>query len=173
MIKSFWEEIRKEKIGNNKGKMSTWRIYMLGSIRVHKHSRHPCMPEYSSESWTLHLCVCICICFCSDILYFIWCKILNIVPCGHISSLFSIFIPSYFILKRHYHPLHHQQSYDRLSPSPQHHVWLHPPYTLLFTPYSPVMCKDFFPLVYMYKSSRYYTVFHINLGPMFPQSTSI
>ena len=46
-----------------------------------------------------------------------------------------------------------------------------PPYILLFTPYSPIICKDNFPLVYMYKSSRYYAVFHINLGPMFPQST--
>ena len=45
------------------------------------------------------------------------------------------------------------------------------PYILLFTPYSPVICKDNFPLVYMYKSSRYYAVFHIDLGPMFPRST--
>ena len=45
-----------------------------------------------------------------------------------------------------------------------------PPYILLFTPYSPVICKDDFPLVYMYKSSRYYLVFIIDLGPMFPQS---
>ena len=42
--------------------MSTWRIYMLGSIRVHKRSHRPCMPEYGSEPRTLHLCVCICIC---------------------------------------------------------------------------------------------------------------
>ena len=60
--KVFYEEIRKEKIKNNKGKMSTQRIYMSGSIRVHKHLRCPCMPEYGSELWTLHLCVCICIC---------------------------------------------------------------------------------------------------------------
>ena len=46
-----------------------------------------------------------------------------------------------------------------------------PPHILLFTPHSPVICKDFFPLVYMYKSSRYYAVFHIDLGPMFPWST--
>ena len=46
-----------------------------------------------------------------------------------------------------------------------------PPYILLFTPHSPVICKDHFPLVYMYKSSRYYLVFNINLGPMFPWST--
>ena len=77
---------------------------------------------------------------------------------------------SYSFLKRLYHSPYHQQSYDRLSPSSQHHVWLHPPYILLFTPYSPVICKDFFPLVYMYKSSRYYAVFHINLGSIFPQS---
>ena len=48
-----------------------------------------------------------------------------------------------------------------------------PPYILLFTSYSPVISKDFFPLVYMYKLSRYYAVFHIDLGPMFPQSTSL
>ena len=47
-----------------------------------------------------------------------------------------------------------------------------PSYIHLFSQHSPVICKDFFPLVYMYKSSRYYTVFHINLGPMFPWSTS-
>ena len=47
------------------------------------------------------------------------------------------------------------------------------PYILLFTPYSPVICKENFPLVYMYKLSRYYAVFHINLGPMFPQSITL
>ena len=47
------------------------------------------------------------------------------------------------------------------------------PYILLFIIQSPVICKDFSPLVYMYKSSRYYAVFHINLGPMFPQSTPL
>ena len=45
------------------------------------------------------------------------------------------------------------------------------PYILLFAPHSPVICKDFFSLVYMYKSSRYYAVFHIDLGSIFPQST--
>ena len=48
-----------------------------------------------------------------------------------------------------------------------------PPYILLFTQHSPVICKDFFPFVYMYKSSRYYAVVQINLGPMFPRSTSL
>ena len=48
-----------------------------------------------------------------------------------------------------------------------------PPYILLFTQHSPVICKDYFPLVYMYRSSRYYAVFHINLGHMFPWSTSL
>ena len=47
-----------------------------------------------------------------------------------------------------------------------------PPYILLFIPHFPVICKDNFPLVYVYKLSRYYTVFHINLGPMFPWSTT-
>ena len=42
--------------------MSTWHIYMLGSTRVHKHLRRPCMPEYSSESWTLRIYACVCIC---------------------------------------------------------------------------------------------------------------
>ena len=65
--KVFYEEIRKEKIKNNKGKMSTWRIYMSGSIRVHKRSCRPCMPEYGSEPRTLHLCVCICICEACEI----------------------------------------------------------------------------------------------------------
>ena len=46
------------------------------------------------------------------------------------------------------------------------------PYILLFTQHSPVICKDNFPLVYMYKLSRYYLVFIINLGPMFPRSTT-
>ena len=62
MIKSFWEEIRKEKIRNNKGKMSIWRIYMSGSTRVHKCSCHHYMPEYGSEWWTLHIYACVCIC---------------------------------------------------------------------------------------------------------------
>ena len=60
--KVFYEEIRKEKLKNNKGKMSIWCIYMSGSIRVHKRLRCPCMPEYGSKPRTLHLCVCICIC---------------------------------------------------------------------------------------------------------------
>ena len=60
----------------------------------------------------------------------------------------------------HYYPLHHRQSYDRFSPSPQHHI--------CFTPlYSPVICKDYLPLVYMYKSGRYYLVFDIDLGSIF------
>ena len=48
-----------------------------------------------------------------------------------------------------------------------------PPYILLFSQHSPVICKDYFSLIYMYKSSRYYIVFHIDLGPMFPQSTTL
>ena len=49
------------------------------------------------------------------------------VPCGHFSSLFSIFFLSYFSPKRLYHPPYHWQLHDRLSPSSQHHIWLHPP----------------------------------------------
>ena len=48
-----------------------------------------------------------------------------------------------------------------------------PPYILLFITQSPVICKDFFPLVYMYKLSRYYAVFHIDFGSLFPQSTTL
>ena len=79
--------------------------------------------------------------------------------------------PLLFLSKRLYHSPYHQQSHDRLSPSSQHHVWLHPSYILLFSQHSPVIYKDSFPLVHMYKSSRYYAVFHIDLGPIFPQST--
>ena len=90
------------------------------------------------------------------------------------SFLIILYIfPSLFLPKRLYHSPYHRQSYDRLSPSSQHHVLLHPPYILLFTPYSPVICKDLFPLVHMYKLSRYYAVFHIDLGPMFPRSTTL
>ena len=35
--------------------------------------------------------------------------------------------PLDFSLKRCSHPLHYQQLHDRLFPSPQHHVCLHPP----------------------------------------------
>ena len=58
---------------------------------------------------------------------------------------------------------------------PHHHSIMYDFTPLYFpvTPYSPVICKDNFPLVYMYKSSRYYAVFQIDLGPMFPRSTSL
>ena len=92
-------------------------------------------------------------------------------------DIFSLIIPylffPYLFTKRLYHPLHHQQSHKRLSLLLQHHVLLHPSYILLFTQHSPVISKDNFPLVYMYKSSRYYAVFHIDLGPMFPRSTTL
>ena len=42
-----------------------------------------------------------------------------------------------------------------------------PPYILLFITQSPVICKDFFPLVYMYELSRYYTIPH-QFGSYFP-----
>ena len=48
-----------------------------------------------------------------------------------------------------------------------------PPYILLFTQHSPVICKDNFPLVYMYKLSRYYAVSHIDLGSIFPWSQTL
>ena len=75
--------------------------------------------------------------------------------------------------KRLYHSTYHRHLHDRFSPSSQHHVWLHPPYILLFSQHSPVICKDYFSLIYMYKSSRYYAVFHIDLGPMFPWLTTL
>ena len=93
----------------------------------------------------------------------------------HVDIFFIILylLFSYSFLKRLYHPPYYRQSYDRLSPSSQHHVLLHPSYILLFSQHSPVISKDFFPLVHMYKSSRYYAVFNIDMGPMFPQSTSL
>ena len=64
---------------------------------------------------------------------------------------------------------------NHMTDFPHHHSIMNdfPPYILLFSQHSPVICKYFFPLVYMYKLSRYYAVFHIDLGPMFPQSTSL
>ena len=94
-------------------------------------------------------------------------------PYGHFFSYYSLSFLSLFLHKRLYHPLHHRQSHDRLSPSSQHHVLLHPPYILLFSQHSPVIYKDNFPLVYMYKSNSYYAVFYIDLGPMFPRSTTL
>ena len=74
-------------------------------------------------------------------------------PYGHFSLIIPYLFVHYFFTKRLYHPLHHQQSHDRLSPSSQHHVLLHPPYILLFIPYSPVICKDFFPFIYIDRKS--------------------
>ena len=109
-----------------------------------------------------------------------WCKHLwTLVDPGmymchvDIFPYYSLYFTILFFPKRHYHPPYHWQSHDRLSPSSQHHVWLHPPYVLLFISHSPVICKDSFPSVYMYKSSRYYFVFDINLGHIFPQSTTL
>ena len=44
---------------------------------------------------------------------------------------YSLSFLSLFLHKRLHHPPHHRQSHDRLSPSSQHHVLLHPPYILL------------------------------------------
>ena len=95
------------------------------------------------------------------------------VPYGHFLLIIPYLFPSLFLHKRLYHSLHHRQSHERLSPSLQHHVLLHPSYILLFIQHSPVICKDNFPLVYMYKLSRYYAVFHINLGSIFPRSPTL
>ena len=46
-------------------------------------------------------------------------------------------------------------------------------YILLFSQHSPVIYEDFFPLVHMYKSSRYYAVLHIDLGSIFPRSPTL
>ena len=86
---------------------------------------------------------------------------------------YSLSFLSLFLHKRLYHPQHHRQLHERLSPSLQHHVLLHSSYILLFTQHSPVICKDSFPLFYMYKSSRYYAVFHIDLGSIFPWSPTL
>ena len=60
---------------------------------------------------------------------------------------------------------------------PHHHSIMYSmsslPYILLFAQHSPVICKDFFSLVYMYKSSGYCAVSHIDLGSIFPWSTSL
>ena len=53
------------------------------------------------------------------------------VPYGHFSLIIPYLFFPYFFTKRLYHPLHHRQSHDRLSPSSQHHVLLQPPYILL------------------------------------------
>ena len=94
-------------------------------------------------------------------------------PYGHFSLIIPYLFLHYFFTKRLYHPLHHRQLHEKLSPSLQHHVLLHPSYILLFTQHSPVIRKDNFPLVYMYKSSRYYAVFHIDLGSIFPRSPTL
>ena len=88
-------------------------------------------------------------------------------PCGHSFSLFSMFFLSVSSQK------------TLSSPTSSTIVWqtfpittascmTSPPYILLFTSYSPVICKDNFPLVYMYKSSRYYLVFNDWFGFYFP-----
>ena len=43
---------------------------------------------------------------------------------------------------------------NRMTDSPHHHsiMYYFTPYILLFIPYSPVICKDFSPFIYMYKS---------------------
>ena len=75
-----------------------------------------------------------------------------------IFSLFSMFLLSYFFPKDIIIPYiidNHMTDFSIIIAS----CMTSPPYILLFTPHSPVICKDNFPLVYMYKLSRYYTVF--------------
>ena len=43
-----------------------------------------------------------------------------------------------------------------------------PPYILLYTPHSPVICKDFFSLIYIYKSST--TLYLISIWVLFSLS---
>ena len=52
-------------------------------------------------------------------------------PYGHFSLIIPYLFFPHFFTRRLYHPLHHQQSHDRLSPLSQHHVLLQPPYILL------------------------------------------
>ena len=96
----------------------------------------------------------------------------------HVDIFFFIILYlffSYYFPKRLYHPPYHQQSYDRLTDFPiiTASCMTSLSYILLFSQHSPVIYKDFFPLLHMYKSSRYYAVLHIDLGPMFPWSTSL
>ena len=86
--------------------------------------------------------------------------------CGHLSLLFSIFFLSYFFPKDIIIPISSTiawQTFPIITAS----CMTSPPYILLFTPYSPVICKDNFPLVYMYKLSRYYTVFQLLIWVLF------
>ena len=75
-----------------------------------------------------------------------------------------------YIFPYDYHPKdiitspHHWHSHDGLLSSPQHHVQHQPPIVSFFTPHSPVICKDFFSLVYLYKSSGYYTITSLETG---------
>ena len=84
----------------------------------------------------------------------------------HYSLCFSF---SYFSSKRHYHPPSSTIVWHTF-PITTASCMTSPSYILLFTQHSPIICKDYFPLVYMYKLSRYYAIFHIDLGPMFPWS---
>ena len=61
--------------------------------------------------------------------------------------------PLLFFPKRHYHTPHIID--NRMTDFFHHHssMYVFTPYILLFTPHSPVICKDYFFLVYMYKSS--------------------
>ena len=100
-------------------------------------------------------------------------------PCGprHVYALyghFSLIIPylffPYFFTKDFIIPYIID---NRMRDFPHHHSIIYyftPLYILLFSQHSLVVYKDNFPLFYMYKSSRYYFVFDIDLGPMFPQS---
>ena len=63
---------------------------------------------------------------------------------------FFLIIPylffSYYFPKRLYHPLHYWQSHDRLSPSSQHHVSLHPPIFSCLVNILLLFIKTFSPL---------------------------
>ena len=69
-------------------------------------------------------------------------------PCGHFSLIIPYLLFSYYSPKRLYYPLHHRQSHDRLSPSSQHHVLLHPP---IFS------CLLHFLLLFVRTISPYFT----------------
>ena len=84
----------------------------------------------------------------------------------HFFIILYIFFFSYFFPKDFITP-HIIDTH--MTDFPHHHSIMYD-----FTPlHSPVIYKDYFFLIYMYKSSRYYTVFHIDLGSIFPWSTSL
>ena len=85
----------------------------------------------------------------------------DIFPHYSIYFSFLIFLPKDFITPNIIN--------NCMTDFPHHHSIMY----VIIPLYSPVICKEYFSLIYMYKLSRYYAVFHIDLGPIFPQSTTL